>query len=726
MTWLLNYFAGSGVPSASTLLLLAKATFLLVAALVGTAALRKSSAGMRHLVWVITLASLVVLPAVSARLPLRLAVLPASFGEDGRRDAQLLPDEGQVKKRPGANGVASSNATTSERLTARTGVTHSNSPEIVVPSVGAATGLHLSPLAALVILWGLGAAACLLWLAHGTWSVTRIVRRAQPMNVGVWEHTLWEVADRIGLDSVPRLVASRDVSMPFASGLWHPVIVLPHDAESWSDDRRTSVLLHELAHIKRRDLIGHTLGRLACALYWFHPLVWTAAKRLRVESERACDDIALACGAKPSDYAEQLLDIVTTVRRQFTPAVALAMAQRKEFEGRMLAILDPEVRRTAPTRRQTILSITTLALMSLVVGAAVPASATPNESLAQGESQVAAAQPTPGRVSDSALRRAADRETSVELRSQTTTSKTTVAETNRRVDSAVQSGQQADEDRNRMDKAVSALSREAAAAGSAGASVRELLSGAAQQGASNQGKTDERARLLMNVLKTDTSANLRRIAAWGLSEHTDQSGVAAALADALRKDSSAEVREMAAWALSESDRERVSIDALIAAAKSDADDKVRATAIWALGEAGDESAMDVLTEAMRSRDARVRETAMWAIGNMEPSRAPMEVLTALGDSSARVRKLAAWVLFNIADEAAVRALESAFDREKEPEVRRSLVRALAATGEKSTDALSKLLGSSDPEIRALAVKALAGSNATGPWPWPWPKPRPFP
>jgi beta-lactamase regulating signal transducer with metallopeptidase domain len=51
-------------------------------------------------------------------------------------------------------------------------------------------------------------------------------------------------------------------------------------------DRRRAVLLHELAHVRRHDLIGHTLSRLACAVYWFHPLVWTAAKQLFRERAR--------------------------------------------------------------------------------------------------------------------------------------------------------------------------------------------------------------------------------------------------------------------------------------------------------------------------------------------------------------------------------------------------------------------------------------------------------
>src|SRR5207237_2508514 len=176
----------------------------------------------------------------------------------------------------------------------------------------------------------------------------------------------------LSVEEPPRLLRSEDAKMPFACGVFNPTIVLPAECDAWSLDRRRAVLLHELAHVRRHDLVGHTLGRLACAVYWFHPLVWTAAKQLRSESERACDDLALACGARAADYAEHLLDIVTSVKRDATPSVALAMARRKEFEGRMLAILDPDLRHSSPSRKQATALIGSLALIAVIVGAAAP------------------------------------------------------------------------------------------------------------------------------------------------------------------------------------------------------------------------------------------------------------------------------------------------------------------------------------------------------------------
>jgi HEAT repeat protein len=98
----------------------------------------------------------------------------------------------------------------------------------------------------------------------------------------------------------------------------------------------------------------------------------------------------------------------------------------------------------------------------------------------------------------------------------------------------------------------------------------------------------------------------------------------------------------------------------------------------------------------------------------------------LSDNDPELRELAAWVLYEIEDPASISGLEAALAREKNKELEIAYIRALAAVGEKSVDALKGLLESKDPEIRNIAVRALAGGNATGPWPRPWPEPRPFP
>jgi HEAT repeat protein len=241
------------------------------------------------------------------------------------------------------------------------------------------------------------------------------------------------------------------------------------------------------------------------------------------------------------------------------------------------------------------------------------------------------------------------------------------------------------------------------------------------------GKLDDRPILLAKVLRSDTSATLRRVAAWGLSEYASTPIAAEALANAVRHDASASVREMAAWSLAEgSEGISAVLDALTAALHSDADVKVRTTAAWALGNVGDRAATDALITALGDASPEVRTRALWAIGNVSPKQAPRAVINLLSDKDARVRELAAWALYQIEDPAAAPALDAALRAESDKDLQLSYIRALAALGEKSVDAIRGLLESPDQRIKTMAVKALAGGHAAGPWPWPWPEPRPYP
>ena len=111
-----------------------------------------------------------------------------------------------------------------------------------------------------------------------------------------WARLLRECARPHGRRRPVRLLRSRERSMPMTFGTRRPAILIPAIADTWTDDRRRAVLLHELAHVARYDCLTQTLAFAACAVYWFHPGAWWVARRLRVERELACDDRVIAAG----------------------------------------------------------------------------------------------------------------------------------------------------------------------------------------------------------------------------------------------------------------------------------------------------------------------------------------------------------------------------------------------------------------------------------------------
>ena len=116
----------------------------------------------------------------------------------------------------------------------------------------------MSALSLVFSAWIAVAMMILLSLAWSALVVRRIVRQARPLTDESWAGPLYEIADRLGLDDAPRLLRSEEAKMPFACGVLRATIVLPAESDGWTLDRRRAVLLHELAHVRRRDLLGHT------------------------------------------------------------------------------------------------------------------------------------------------------------------------------------------------------------------------------------------------------------------------------------------------------------------------------------------------------------------------------------------------------------------------------------------------------------------------------------
>ena len=631
-------------------LFMAKATLLLVAGAALAALKRKAPAGDRHLVWVATLAGVLVLPALVYVSPLRLAVLPETWvaTAPAKLDtpARLRVDAPQVSVAP------------------RTAVPDpaAQTPPAALPAAGSFRVPEWPTL--LVGAWLAGASLLLGWFAIGALTVRRVLRTARPLDDAHWQRVLCEIADRLDVSDLPRLLMSDRVEVPFAAGLRRPSIVLPAAAEQWTEERRALVLVHELAHVRRRDALAQAVSRLACAFYWFHPLVWAAARRLRAESERACDDLVLACGARASDYAGLLLDVVTSARRHHAPVTAVPMARRREIEGRVLAILDPELRRGQPGRAQSGALLGGVAALLLLVSAAAP-------------SPLPAQTPEP--VTASEETEAPEPETPT-------------------VNPAVTKQRSPRSQRNQ--KQTTPVVNPARATGS------------------------DRRPLLAQLLRSDPEASVRRSAAWALAE-TGSGDHAGALLVAVREDADDEVREMAAWALAEVGGAEATA-ALAEALRRDASDEVRATAAWALGQSG-RADVDALTKGAADSAPDVKRAALWALGQQRLEKAPPAVTAALRDADAEVRLVAAWALGEIRDPSAAPAVRSAFQAEQTGEVKRALFRTLAILGGSTSDLIDQALASSDPELREHAVLMAAGRGlGIWPWPWPWPQPRPNP
>lgn len=293
----------------STLLaFLVKSTLIFAAAWLLSALLRRHSAAARHLVWTGASAAILALPLLSISLPAwHVDVTPPA--------------------------LVFQTATTS---------TNDTAPASPAPASLPAPRRALDWQTPLLIVWAAGCLALLASMARA-YLIVAGLRRTSP---------------RIGSEQSITILQGPPQSMPMAFGVAHPVIFLPSDATSWSVARRSLVLAHEIAHVRRADVAAQILARVALALNWCNPLAWKAWREFVTEREHAADDIVLNTGAAPSTYAEHLLELARTLHAPAAmSSAAVAIARRPQLEQRIRAILAPGIQRTSPARAWAIAAI---------------------------------------------------------------------------------------------------------------------------------------------------------------------------------------------------------------------------------------------------------------------------------------------------------------------------------------------------------------------------------
>lgn len=264
-----------------------KATILLAAAAIGSLALRRTSAAIRHLLWLSTLSALAVLPVTILLTP------------------SWQPDLAQA-------------------------VTLATAARTIV-TVTAAAPAHSLPWAGIfTILWAAVSFALLSRTLVAQARAAVLIARATPYQPGI--------------------ALCHDTDVPLVAGLRRPVILLPEDALDWPSERLELVLRHESAHAARLDTLAQFIADIACALYWPLPWVWLASHKLRTEAELACDDGVLLSGLRASNYAGHLIDIVRGLSgRERIPQGGIPMARLNQLELRLHSLLAHNVNRRAAT-----------------------------------------------------------------------------------------------------------------------------------------------------------------------------------------------------------------------------------------------------------------------------------------------------------------------------------------------------------------------------------------
>ena len=179
------------------------------------------------------------------------------------------------------------------------------------------------------------------------------------------------------------------ITVPMVWGFLRPVILLPVDADHWQTEQLRAVLLHELAHIKRWDWTIQMVAQIACAIYWFNPLVWFVAHRMRIETEQACDDDVLNAGYRSTDYAQHLLDVTRNMKiAKATSRAAVTIARSSKIEGRLQTILAENLNRHPMPKSAIGIGLFVLLCFAVPMGAMRLAQAVSTK-------EIFASQPTP-------------------------------------------------------------------------------------------------------------------------------------------------------------------------------------------------------------------------------------------------------------------------------------------------------------------------------------------
>jgi|GEM_PF-6430539 len=267
----------------------------------------------------------------------------------------------------------------------------------------AVNGRRLSLVPALFLVWVTGVllfSVVILWRFR---ALRRCLRSAEPIVSGAVHRLFSRCCEHIPMLHAlsPGLYLSASLSSPFVAGIVRPRIVMPHGLiDSSSEAELEPLILHELVHVRRWDILVNWIQVVLQLLHWYNPLVWLANREIRRERELACDDrVLVATGYRRKEYGSSLLKIAAlTPRRAVLSLGMVGVAEPGDsLKLRLKRIMDAKRRISS---RLTILSLASVVFIGAVVLPARPAQqkTVPSQSAIEGSENLRGNGTVSGRV----------------------------------------------------------------------------------------------------------------------------------------------------------------------------------------------------------------------------------------------------------------------------------------------------------------------------------------
>jgi beta-lactamase regulating signal transducer with metallopeptidase domain len=329
----LPYFLDALVNVGTLTTLVMKSVVLILIAWLSASLLRQSGSALRHRIWVAAIVSSLLLPFLAFVTPSwQLALIPVSF-----------PLEQKVSNPVGAqtDGPASPERKPYSTRASFSARQASSIADLPPARLASSQNFALRPKLFVFCIWSLGFVFLLILNLAGLARLRRLKQEAKSVSLDHHVQFDPDVVASLGVRRKIRMLESSDIVIPLTWGIFRPIILMPASAQNWPLEWRRCALLHELAHVKRLDCLTQGLATFACMIYWFNPLMWLAARHLRIERELACDETVIANGMRATDYAQALLDIARSVgATNHVPPLAVGLAH-SDLERRIRAIVTP-------------------------------------------------------------------------------------------------------------------------------------------------------------------------------------------------------------------------------------------------------------------------------------------------------------------------------------------------------------------------------------------------